>query len=138
MMVLDQSELERLADEARSTEAMCDYVGRYRRLLSRRVRRIVDALAVADLDDAMDAVLSLRASSAMVGARETAELAQRIRVALRAGDLAVARSAASMLPMVTGRLDTLLGEFLAALDCCSSGSFRRAFPCDNPPHARCG
>lgn len=138
MMVFDQRELERLADEARSTDAMCDYVGRYRRLLSRRVRRIVEALAVADLDDAMDAVLSLRASSVMVGACETAELAHQLKVVLRTGDLAGARSAASMLPMVTGRLDTLLGEFLAAPDCCSSGSFSRAVPCDSPPHAQCG
>lgn len=140
MMVLDERELERLADEARSADAMCDYVARYRRLLPRRVHRIVEALAAADLDAAMDAVLSLRASSAMVGACETTELAQRLKVEVRAGDLAGARSTASLLASATGRLDTLLGEFLADPARCAAGggAFRQASPCDSPPRAQCG
>ncbi len=140
MMVFDARDLVRLAEEARSHEAMREYVRRYRALLERRVCRIVDALASADLDQAMDAVLSLKASSAMVGACETAELAHRLKVALSGGDLPRARVTAAMLTPATRQLDSLLGEFLAEEDCCvpGGGTTSRVFPCDSPRHAQCG
>lgn len=113
MTVLDPRDLARLASEAQSVDAMRDYVTRYQRLLEKRVSRIIEALALGDTDDAMDAVLSLQASSAMVGACETTELAQELKQALRASDLPRARATASLLPQATRRLDDRLAEFLA-------------------------
>lgn len=140
MKVFDPQDLVLLAEEARSSDAMCEYVRRYRNLLERRVFRIVDALAAADLERAMDAVLSLKASSAMVGGCETADLAHRLKVALSVGDLPRARATASMLPPATRDLDSQLAEFLVGVQCCASGSeaTTQVSPCDSPPHAQCG
>ncbi|HEU5036581.1 MAG TPA: Hpt domain-containing protein [Nocardioides sp.] len=62
-------------------------VTRYRALLPERVRRIAVALAERETDDALDAVLSLKVASATVGARELAQIAERIERVLRLGDV---------------------------------------------------
>lgn len=118
---------------------MRDYVSRYRLLLDRRVGRIVDSLAQGDLDAAMDAVLSLKAASAMVGACETTELAQNLKQSLGVGDVPRAKATASLLPRATRRLDVVLGEFLAdQLGDLDEATIRQTTPSGTPPHAQCG
>ena len=63
-------------------------VGRFRQLLPLRVRRIARAVQMADLDDAMDAVLSLKASSSTIGAVELHEIAVRVEGHLKGKDSA--------------------------------------------------
>ncbi len=112
MTVLDPRDLQRLTEETESPEAVYEFVLRYRRILPQRVHRIVEALTRGDLDGAMDATLSLKASSSIVGAGEAGELATRIQAALREQDLPAARAAASLLTRASIRLNDQLGAFL--------------------------
>ena len=94
------------------------FVGRYRRLLPGRVRRI--ALAVRDEDlledrgEALDAVLSLKVASSTVGTAELGALAGRVETHVRAGDRAASIAAADLLPPAAARADEALGAFLGA------------------------
>jgi HPt (histidine-containing phosphotransfer) domain-containing protein len=88
------------------------FVTRYRGLLPERVRRIATAVRGDDLDDALDAVLSLKVASSTVGARELGELAGRIEAGLRAGDRGAAIAAVHELPDAALRAADALAEFL--------------------------
>jgi HPt (histidine-containing phosphotransfer) domain-containing protein len=87
-------------------------VGRYRQLLPLRVRRIGAAVRTEDLDDAMDAVLSLKAASSTLGAGELYEIAVRIEGHLRRQDFGAAVVAASELPGAEHRAERALTAFL--------------------------
>jgi HPt (histidine-containing phosphotransfer) domain-containing protein len=89
------------------------FVSRYRALLPDRVRRTAVAVRGEDLDDALDAVLSLKVASATVGCRHLGELAGRIEERLRAGEHGAAVAAANLLPEAARRADHALEEFLA-------------------------
>lgn len=65
--VMDTTRLQDLAD-ALTPEAAERYAADYLRLLPARVGRVVDALNSRDCDAALDAALSLRVSSSMIGA----------------------------------------------------------------------
>ena len=88
------------------------FVTRYRGLLAERIRRIAAALAAAEVDDAMDAVLSLKVSSATVGALELAELAHGLERLVRDGDLVGASSLEPVLAGAVERADRALGAYL--------------------------
>lgn len=90
------------------------FVTRFRGLLPERVRRIGAALATDDVDEAMDAVLSLKASSATVGALELADLASDLQQHLRRGDVAQAMLVESLLADAVERADRALGRYLSA------------------------
>ncbi|MFK0009727.1 Hpt domain-containing protein [Paenarthrobacter sp. NPDC090520] len=66
--VLDQVTLTVLAEELNDTVAFIRFLERYFRMLPGRTERILHALEQRDTAQTMDAVLSLRISSAMVGA----------------------------------------------------------------------
>lgn len=87
-------------------------VERYRRLLPGRVRRVAATLAAGDPDDALDAVRSLRVSSATVGAHELAGIATRIERLVRRGDVTDAVLAETGLLAAARRADTALAGFL--------------------------
>lgn len=103
------------------------FVTRYRGLLSERVRRIAAGLAAAEtggaandgtdgaddtMDAAIDAVLSLKVASTIVGAHELADIAARLERLLRCGDLARAAAAEAALAGAAERADHALGGFL--------------------------
>lgn len=58
---------------------LCRFLRRYLALLEARVARLEEALAVADQAAWMDAVLSLKTSSSMVGAAALAERAAALQ-----------------------------------------------------------
>jgi HPt (histidine-containing phosphotransfer) domain-containing protein len=87
-------------------------VGRFRQLLPLRVRRIAAAVQTSDVEEAMDAVLSLKASSSTIGAIELHELAVRVEGHLKAGNVGAALVAASELPGAAHRAERALTAFL--------------------------
>ena len=88
------------------------FAGRYRELLPARVARIARSLQGHDVDLVLDAVLSLKVSSATVGAQELAELAELIEREVRVFDLPAARTTADALPAAALRADAALAAYL--------------------------
>jgi hypothetical protein len=62
------------------------FAGDFARLWGRRHRRLADAVAGSRTDEALDAALSLKVSSIMVGAQQLACAAARLESALRSGN----------------------------------------------------
>lgn len=79
---LDRRPLKRLAKEMNSKEAARNFAASYTRLLPQRVDRISHALSAGNSDLAMDAVLSLKTSSSMVGALRMEQHCARLERAL--------------------------------------------------------
>ena len=88
------------------------FVTRYRGLLPKRVRRIAGALAAGEVDDALDAVLSLKVASITVGAHELADLATHLERSLRTGDHLRVIDVEVALAAAVDRADHALGAFL--------------------------
>ena len=88
------------------------FAGRYRELLPARLGRISRSLQGHDVDLVLDAVLSLKVSSATVGAQELAELAGVIEGEVRIFDLPAARTAAASLAPAALRADAALAAYL--------------------------
>lgn len=112
MTVFDPGTLHDLADDAAGRVFVLELAATYRRMLEHRVGRIVDAVVASDYDDAMDAVLSLKVSSTMTGARELAELAAFLEADLRTGNLPSARSQALLLPAAAHRAGCAIDAYL--------------------------
>lgn len=72
--VLDTDALGRLADQLGDPEILCGFIRRYESMLGQRVDRLHHALTAQDHEDWMDAILSLKTSSAMVGAAALSQL----------------------------------------------------------------
>ncbi len=114
MIVFDPATLRQLVDDTQSPRFVLDLAHTFRSMLQPRVDRVVDAILADDLDDAMDAVLSLKVSSTMTGVLETAGLAAGVETRLRAGEVAAARSQALLLLPAATRAEVALDAFLAA------------------------
>ncbi len=114
MTAFDPTRLHELVDGAEQRPFVLELVATYRRMLPTRVDRVVDALHATDLDDALDAVLSLKVSSTMTGACELAELSARLHADLRSGDLPSARARAALLPDTAHRTEVAIDAYLAA------------------------
>ncbi|WP_457948564.1 Hpt domain-containing protein [Pseudarthrobacter sp. alpha12b] len=106
--LVDQSVLDRLRDELDEEEGYSRvFVGNFIEYLPQRLGRLRLALTTGDLEGSMDAVLSLKTSSQMVGAERLAalalELENEIRAEARHADMAVAlpRLAATYLRPIT-------------------------------------
>ncbi|WP_284983420.1 signal peptidase I [Arthrobacter sp. efr-133-TYG-118] len=78
----DRRPLKRLAREMKSKEAAEKFAAAYARLLPQRVDKISHALSTGNSDLAMDAVLSLKTSSSMVGALRMEQHCVRLEHAL--------------------------------------------------------
>lgn len=113
LAVLDTRAVAALTGHPEDREIAVVVTSRYRQLLPRRVHRIVTAVDQGDLDCAMDAALSLKVSSCMVGAGELHVLAARIESHLRRVDLAAAASVAEQLAPTAERTDSVLASYLA-------------------------
>lgn len=112
MTVFDPSTLHLLVDDVRERPFVLELVSTFRRMLDARVDRVVSAVLAPDPDEAMDAVLSLKVSATMTGARELAELASHIEVVLRVPDLPAARSQALMLQAAAHRAAAAIDAYL--------------------------
>ena len=91
--VVDRQAFEQLADELGSPESARRIVGLYVDLLEQRVERLARACEADDLETAMDAVLSLKVTSATVGAVTMRDRALDVESRLRQGGCADAVSA---------------------------------------------
>lgn len=112
MSIFDPHELDRLAHDVANWPFMVTFAEKYRRLLPHRVVRIVDATEAADVEVAMDAILSLRVASTIVGTHELAEMARFVEVRLRLGDVAAAQTRVRLLPAAADRADRALASYL--------------------------
>ena len=82
--LVDQSVLDRLRAELDEDEGYCTvFVGNFIEYLPHRIGRLRLALTTGDLDGAIDAVLSLKTASQMVGAERLAGLAMDLEGAIR-------------------------------------------------------
>ena len=111
--VFDSGVVSSLTGDPSDAAFALDFVTRYRRLLPRRVSRIQETYAGADRDETLDAVLSLKVSSATVGAHELCELATRIEQHVRSDETVLAGSVAALLPDAAARVDQQLGAYLS-------------------------
>ncbi|RNL59168.1 Hpt domain-containing protein [Arthrobacter oryzae] len=85
--LLDLAVLENLADELGSPEIARKFAQGYAGLWGQRHRRLMESLDRADLPMALDAALSLKVTSAMVGGLRLARLAEKLETTIRRGDL---------------------------------------------------
>lgn len=82
--LVDQSVLNRLREELEEDEGYCRvFVGNFIDYLPDRIGRLWRALTTGDLDGSVDAVLSLKTSSQMVGAERLASLAMALEGEIR-------------------------------------------------------
>lgn len=77
--VLDDAALARLGEQLGDPDVLRRFLGRYLAMLEGRIDRLEQALAAADQDDWMDAVLSLKTSSSMAGAQALADQAAALQ-----------------------------------------------------------
>lgn len=112
MTTFDPRELDRLARDLSSDLFMLGFATKYHRLLPGRVARVTMALAEADLDQALDAVMSLRVASSIVGTHDLAAIAAAIEERLRDSDLLGAREASGPVADEAARADAALTSYL--------------------------
>ncbi|KNH21758.1 histidine kinase [Arthrobacter sp. ZBG10] len=115
--LVDQSVLDRLREELEDDGGYSKvFVGHFIEYLPQRISRLRLALTTGDLEGSVDAVLSLKTSSQMVGAERLAGLALdlegEIRRGARSGDIAVV-------------LPNLAATFLRPIDHCGRQTIHR-------------
>jgi HPt (histidine-containing phosphotransfer) domain-containing protein len=77
--VLDTDALGRLEEQLGDTDMLCEFIRRFEAMLDQRVERLQRALSAQDHDDWMDAVLSLKTSATMAGAKALSTLAASLQ-----------------------------------------------------------
>lgn len=95
--VIDPAVLDELADQLQRPDIAHQFARDYAALWEQRQRRLTSAVEGQDHAAALDAVISLKISSAMVGGRHLAILAGKLQAHIQAGDL---HSGQAMLPAV--------------------------------------
>ena len=84
---MDPAVLQELKDELYPPALATNFAKDYVRFWPQRERRLIAALAAGDARAALDAAISVKVSSDMVGARRLAALARALEAAVRGGDL---------------------------------------------------
>jgi len=115
--LVDQSVLDRLREELEEDEGYCKvFVGNFIECLPQRIGKLRLALTTGDLEGSVDAVLSLKTSSQMVGAERLAGLAMDLEGEIRSesheADVAVV-------------LPRLAASFLRPINQCSRQTMHR-------------
>jgi len=95
--LLDTSVLENLAEQLGQPVVAWDFANDYASMWGPRQHRLIASLGREDRAAALDAVISLKVSSTMVGALRLAYLAERLEAAVREGDL---QDGAALLAMI--------------------------------------
>jgi len=90
--LVDPAALQDLGAQLENPAVAKGFARDYTRMWDQRYRSLASALERGDLAGSMDAVLSLKTSSAMVGGLRLAQLAGELENALRAGDIGRALS----------------------------------------------
>lgn len=90
--LVDPAALQDLGTELDSPSVAKGFARDYARMWDRRYRCLASALDRRNQAGSLEAVLSLKTSSAMVGGVQLAELAAELQVAIRGGDMDRARS----------------------------------------------
>lgn len=85
--LVDPAALQDLGAQLDSPAVAKGFARDYTRMWDQRYQTLASALERGDLAGSMDAVLSLKTSSAMVGGLRLAQLAGELESALRAGDM---------------------------------------------------
>lgn len=96
--LVDRTVLQTLEEQLGRAGMARNFAKDYSALWGQRERRLVDSLEREDQVAALDAAISLKVSSAMVGGLRLACLAQTLETAVRQGDL---RYGASVLAMIS-------------------------------------
>ncbi|MHA7197781.1 signal peptidase I [Arthrobacter alkaliphilus] len=109
----DHRPLKRLAREMKSKEAAEKFAASYAKLLPQRVNKISHALSTGNDDLAMDAVLSLKTSSSMVGALRMEQHCVRLEHALVMTDHTAAARAGELVRQHQPQLEKALGGHTA-------------------------
>jgi signal peptidase I len=91
--VLDSAVLGELAADLGDAARLRSFLDLWSGMLSGRVRTLREALETGDLDTALDRILSLRSSSAMIGLTPLAATSSALEQHIQAGDLPAARTA---------------------------------------------
>lgn len=113
MTIFDPSAARRLEVDTESPPFVRSLVDTYQRMLTPRVERLVDAVLASDAGEALDAALSLRVSSIMIGATELGELSTAVIDDLKNNDLPSARAQALLLPPAAVRARAAIAEVFA-------------------------
>lgn len=96
--LVDRTVLEDLAEELGRPDLARHFAMDYSVLWGQRERRLIDSFERADQAAAIEATISLKVSSAMVGGLRLAYLAQLLQAAVQEGDL---RNGASVLALIS-------------------------------------
>lgn len=96
--LVDTAVLKVLEEQLGRSDLARNFAKDYSMLWGQRERRIVTSLEGEDRAEALDAVISLKVSSAMVGGLRLARLAEALEGAVREGDL---RYGATVLAMIS-------------------------------------
>ncbi|KUM36090.1 Hpt domain-containing protein [Arthrobacter sp. EpRS71] len=125
---LDLSRLQSLAEELGSPEPALRFLTKYLAMLPTRVERIVHALDDHDAKETTTALLSLKISSAMVGAVETEHQCRAIESMIRANLFEDATHALPALRRSTDRCVASRSELVHAAHTCLTrrGGFFRS------------
>jgi signal peptidase len=91
--VLDAAVLGELAADLGDAARLRSFLDLWSGMLSGRVRALREALETGDLETALDRILSLRSSSAMIGLTSLAATSSALEQHIQAGDLPAARAA---------------------------------------------
>ncbi|KRE47751.1 hypothetical protein ASG92_10065 [Arthrobacter sp. Soil736] len=94
---MDPAVLEELAEQLQSPDVAHRFARDYAALWEQRQHRLTTALEGQDRAAALDAVISLKISSAMVGGKRLAGIAGKLQSLIQAGDL---HSGQALLPVV--------------------------------------
>lgn len=119
--VLDAEALSRLGEELGDTDTLCGFLRRYVAMLDQRIDRLECALSIQDHEGWMDAVLSLKTSSALAGAEalaaEAAALQEgsRDRTSVTCTAIACSGEALAMLRRLAAETSRQLRAFLQRL-----------------------
>ncbi len=111
---LDPHALRALSAALEDHEAVALFAATYADLLDRRVERITEALLAQDQSAAMDGVLSLKVSSATVGARTLQALAGDLETLVRTESWVKATSVATHLVPAARAVRVAVQAFLAS------------------------
>ncbi len=102
--VLQLQSLAGLDEETQNDNAVHRFVSTFRAMLPGRVSRIVSAVRARDADTAMDAVLSLKVTSSMIGALRMEQLCRCVEHALVREDYDAAELAGGCVELHNGVL----------------------------------
>ncbi|WP_369745471.1 Hpt domain-containing protein [Paenarthrobacter sp. AMU7] len=105
--VLDACTLQALAEELDDSAPAISFLSTYLSMLPGRILRISTGLCLRDADASMDAVLSLKISSAMVGALETENQCRALEIMIRGDHF---DSAVLALPALQNSTDRCFAE----------------------------